>query len=508
MNFNVVIYARYSSHSQTEQSIEGQLQTCYAFAKQNHYNIIGEYIDRAISGKTDNRPAFQQMIEDSKKKQFQFVLVYQLDRFARNRYDSATNKAKLKKNGVRVLSAKENITDDASGILIEGVLESMAEYYSAELSQKIKRGLALNAEKCLYTGGGSPALGYKVNSDKTFSIDESAADAVRKIFRMYADGYTMKEITEYLNERKILTTNKKLFGRNSLQPILTNKRYIGIYTFRGKETPGGMPRIISDELFYEVQRKMEKNKNAPAGARAHEEYILTSRLFCGHCREAMTGTSGTSRTGETHYYYICKGAKQKACHKKAVRKKYIEDLVIDKCRNLLTDENIKKIARGCTDVYEEEKDTSEIESLRKKVSAIDTAIENIFRAIEAGAGNNVTSLIERLNKKQEERAELEKVISLEELRKTKMPTEEEILFFLNELKKSNFDSLRSRKALIALFVTAIYLYDDKITFILSVGGNQVEISDSLLDDIQASWGGSSECSTTPPNDPIYCVVLV
>lgn len=136
-----VIYARFSSHSQTEQSIEGQLRECYDFAKRSDITIVGEYIDRALTGTSDKRPQFLKMIEDSKKKNFEYVLVYQLDRFARNRYDSANYKAKLKKNGVRVLSAKENITDDASGILVEGMLESMAEYYSAELSQKVKRGI-------------------------------------------------------------------------------------------------------------------------------------------------------------------------------------------------------------------------------------------------------------------------------------------------------------------------------------------------------------------------------
>ena len=170
---NVVIYARFSSHSQTEQSIEGQLKTCYEFARKQGYTVIAEYIDRALSGTTDNRPQFLKMIEDSNKKHFDGVLVYQLDRFARNRYDSATYKAKLNKNGVRVYSARENITDDASGILVEGLLESMAEYYSAELSQKIRRGMDINAEKCLCTGG-NIALGYKV-IDKQFYVDEATA---------------------------------------------------------------------------------------------------------------------------------------------------------------------------------------------------------------------------------------------------------------------------------------------------------------------------------------------
>ena len=162
---NAVIYARYSPGSkQNYQSIEGQLKECYAFAERSDLRVVREYVDEHLTGTNDKRTQFLQMIEDSKRKGFQFVVVYQLDRFARNRYDSATYKAKLKKNGVRVLSAKENITDDASGILIEGVLESMAEYYSAELSQKVKRGIAISASKCKFFGGGIP-LGYKVDEE-------------------------------------------------------------------------------------------------------------------------------------------------------------------------------------------------------------------------------------------------------------------------------------------------------------------------------------------------------
>lgn len=152
---NVVIYARFSSHNQTEQSIEGQIAVCEEYAKRNNYTIVGQYIDRAYTGTNDSRPDFQRMIEDSSKKLFEGVLVYQLDRFSRNRYDSALNKNKLKKNGVRVFSARENISDDASGILMESVLEGMAEYYSAELSQKVIRGMNINAQKCLSTGRNS-----------------------------------------------------------------------------------------------------------------------------------------------------------------------------------------------------------------------------------------------------------------------------------------------------------------------------------------------------------------
>lgn len=232
---NVVIYARYSSDRQTEQSIEGQLKECYEYARRNGYTIVGEYIDRAISGTTDHRPEFLRMIADGDKKLFQAVLVYQLDRFARNRYDSATYKAKLKKNGIRVLSARENISDDASGVLMEAVLEGMAEYYSVELSQKIRRGMDINAEKCLSTGG-NLALGFRVDSEKHIQIDPDTAPVVQKIFEMYASGQSMADIIRYLNANQIKTSYGNEFNKNSINRILRNKRYIGVYTYRDKET--------------------------------------------------------------------------------------------------------------------------------------------------------------------------------------------------------------------------------------------------------------------------------
>ena len=265
---NVVIYARHSpGPKQNEHSIEGQLEVCYEFAKRNGYNVIGEYIDRDISGKTDNRPEFLKMIKDSERKQFQGVLVYQLDRFARNRYDSAIYKKKLKKNGVRVFSAKENISEDASGILMESVLEGMAEYYSVELSQKIKRGMKTNASKCYYNGGSVP-LGFKLVTAETltghnnnkiekkkFAIDEETAPIVQKIFEKYSNGETMADIIRYLNEKNLKTSKGNEFNKNSLRKMLLNKKYIGVYSYNNKEVENGIPSIIDKDTFYKVRDK-------------------------------------------------------------------------------------------------------------------------------------------------------------------------------------------------------------------------------------------------------------
>lgn len=215
---NAVIYARYSSDRQTEQSIEGQLRECYAFAKANDIAVIDTYIDRAISGKTDNRPAFQKMIEDSAKRQFQAVIVYRLDRFTRNRYDSAIYKARLKKNGVKVLSAMENLNGSPESIIMESLLEGMAEYYSVELSQKITRGMRENALKGKALGG-QRVLGYKVNSDCYFEIDETTAPVVVDIFKLYSSGKTVKEICDILNARGVKTARGGAFNKNSLRTV-------------------------------------------------------------------------------------------------------------------------------------------------------------------------------------------------------------------------------------------------------------------------------------------------
>lgn len=481
---NIVIYARFSCHNQNEQSIEGQLKECYAFAKRNGYTVIGEYIDRALSGTSDNRPEFKRMISDSAKKTFQLVLVYQLDRFARSRLDSATYKAILKRNGVRVVSARENITDDASGILMESVLEGMAEYYSAELAQKVKRGMRLNAEKCLYTGGGV-LLGYKVNPDKTFSIDENTAYYVRKIFEMYGSGATVTEINRFLNSQNIKTVRGAEFNKNSLHGILKNKRYIGVYTYKDMEIPDGFPRIISDELFYKVQKIMETNKKAHAHLRREEEFILTTKLFCGKCREMMTGSSGTSKTGKTYRYYVCTHAKKKLCDKKNVGKEFIEDLVVRKCRELLTDENIDIIAKAVVEVAERDIEHSNVSRLEKLIADNERAVGNLMKALEAG--EIVEQITARIREKNQEKADLQRQLAEESALHIQL-TVPQVKFFLTQLRDGKADNIEYRKTLVTVLVNAIYLYDDKVTFILNVGDKPVEITEELLEDIENNSG--------------------
>ena len=319
---NAVIYARYSSDSQREESIEGQLRECREYAERNNMTIVGTYIDRALSAKTADRPEFQHMIKDSAKELFEIVLVWKLDRFSRDRYDSAHYKHILKKNGVKVVSAKEHISDGPEGIILEAMLEGYAEFYSAELSEKIHRGQKENALKGKNNGGGVP-LGYLLDKQSAEAGDRSLKlrhwwwRSLNSMLRCKRCAPSSRISIRADSERK----RGKPFNINSFSALLKNRKYIGEYRYQDVVIEGGVPAIVPEDLFNRVQERMEKNRHAPAMAKAKEDYLLTTKLFCGKCERMMVGESGKSHTGAMHYYYKCGGAKRlKDCDKKAVRK--------------------------------------------------------------------------------------------------------------------------------------------------------------------------------------------
>lgn len=487
---NVVIYARFSSARQNETSIEAQLEECYNYCKQNNYTVVREYIDRAASAKTDDRPDFQQMILDSSKKLFEGIVVYQLDRFSRSREDSAHYKHKLKKNGVRVYSAKEHISEDASGILVESVLEGMAEYYSAELSQKVRRNLKQNAERGLFNGG-YPPFGYKVVTvdcgtyeKRKLEIDPETANIVKEIFEMRANDTNLSDIVDFLNKKGYKTVMGNKFQKTSLTVMFRNKKYIGTNIYNGVEYPNTIPAIISEELFERVQAVVKKYEHAPAIAKADEDYILTTKLFCGKCKSSMVGTSGTSHSGIVYKYYACNKALKKKCNKKNIPKQIIEDLVINECRKILTDENINMIANKVYSICQNENaQSSLLKSLDKQIKKIYKHIENLMVALENG--DNADLINKRITEK---RVELDKTKKQYELESKKLInlTEQQIRYFLLELKDGDIDDIKYRKTLITLFINKIYVYDDELTMILNVGDKSITIPKSLLKEINTN----------------------
>lgn len=388
-NKNAVVYARYSSHGQNEQSIEQQNRECENFAKRNGFILIDYYCDEAKTGTNDNRPGFQRMISDSRSGSFQYVIIYKTDRFARDRHDSAQYKAALKKNGVRVLSAMENISDGPEGIILEAMLEGMAEHYSANLSQNVKRGMDANAAQYLCTGG-NRTLGYNV-VDKKYVIDKETAPFIKTIFEMYVKGDSPPKILEYLKSNGVKSVNGKEFKQNSVYYILKNKRYAGYYTYKGTETKGGIPAIVSEKLFNQVQELMAKKKKAPARAKAvDEKYLLSGSMFCGYCESTVIGISGTSRTGgKKHFYYRCWKKHNIKCELKSNRKKDLEDFVIEKTLELLTPKRIEGIAKQIVTLCKKERDDkSGLSALENRLKRAEREEKNLLKALKSGMAQN------------------------------------------------------------------------------------------------------------------------
>ncbi|MBR2769901.1 MAG: recombinase family protein, partial [Solobacterium sp.] len=428
------------------------------------FKVIREYTDSAMTGTNDNRPAFQQMIRDSASHRFRAVIVWKLDRFARNRKVASDYKAELKVNGVNLYYAMETVPEGSSGIIFDGLLESMAEYYSANLSENIRRGQYDSAieHKTL----GARVLGLRKSANDTFEIDPETAPIVKRIFTEYASGKPYADIIADLNSDGLKTVKGTPFRNNSLRSILRNEKYVGTYKFKDLVNDENViPAIIDRELFDTVQGMLEGGVHRAKLAEDKEgdcsPYLLVSKLFCGHCGEPMTGESGKSKTGRVYRYYSCNGTKSRSrngCKKKRVPKELIEREVIRIINNeILTDEFIESMI----DVYMEDQEKNEhaeaVKMYEAKLKETKRKIENIMRAIEDGIYTPTTK--ERLLELEATRDGLLEAIENEKIIRPKV-SRETLREFFRMLKAGNRADSETQSFLISQFVKRIYLFDD------------------------------------------------
>ena len=457
-----VIYARYSSDSQREASIEGQLRDCKAYAEKNGITVVGTYIDRAYSAKTDDRPDFQRMIKDSGKKIFDVVLVWKLDRFARNRFDAVNYKYQLEKNGVHLVSAMEPISQGPEGIMVESMLIGMAEYYSAELALKVARGERENALQCKYNGGVVP-LGFTIGKeDRLYHIDPETAPIVQEIFTRYADGEPAEKIAASLNERGLRTRTGKPFVKNSFFQIFRNRRYIGEYRYKDIVTPGGIPAIVDQDLFDRVQQRFEQNRIAH-GRPAKEDvsYLLTTKLFCGKCGTLMGGESGTSHMGNTYYYYKCGNAKRHGkahCDLKAIRKEPLERFVVNTAiKVIFSDEIIERLIDLVMEA--QQKENTRLPVLKDQLRDTEKRLANLLEAIEQGILTPTTK--QRLDELEARKEALNTSILEEELKKPVL-TREWMRFWFEKFRKGDMRDMEHQRQIIDTFVNSVYVFDDRV----------------------------------------------
>ncbi len=477
---NAVIYARYSSHSQTEQSIEGQLHDNYAWAKQQGITVVGEYIDRALTGTKDTRPDFQRMIRDAAKRQFQMVIVWKLDRFARNRYDSAIYKAKLKKYGVKVVSVKENITDSPEGIILEGLLESMAEYYSANLSQNVQRGLRESIAKGNYCGGKAP-YGYKTQNGKLV-IDEKTAPIIRYVFEQYAQGVPKKEIINALNERGIRNGRGRPLTYTAFQHALSNTTYIGQYQYMGQVVEGLAQPIIDEETFHKVQERIKMIAKAPAARKARVDYLLQGKAFCGECGAPMTGECGRSRNGEMHHYYSCANRKHHhSCQKKNERKGFIEWYIVEQTvQYVLSPDRIDHVAKAVVAEYKREFSNSRVTDLERTIAQLDRELDKLIDALLETPKSAHKKIHDRMEALEAQKSDAEADLARLRIAQGIPLTETEVKAWLKQFCNGDPLDEEFRRRIIDVFINAVYLYDNHVIIFYNIrGGKQVSYMDLI-----------------------------
>lgn len=501
---NAVLYCRYSSTQQTENSIDGQLRECHRFADYHGYKIIGEYIDRAKSGTSvEQRDDFLRMISDAKKQQFAYIIVYRFDRFARNRYDSVVYKRQLAISGVRVISATEAVADGPDGAILEAMYEAMDESYSRRLSAITLRGIQEATRKGIWCS--AIPFGYHTE-DKRLTIDEKEAPAVREIYTQYAEGKTKSEIAKWLNGHGYRTRRGKQFTCNNFNTILSNTAYTGRAKCRDIEIE--TPAIIEKELYEKVQKKLAQN--APSrGKKTDKRYFaLTGKLYCGLCGCAMTSDLGTSQNGTVHAYYSCSrrktahGVRGGKCKKKSERQDFLEWYIVRQTMShVLTDTRIAEISERLEKLSHEDQASTSIREIESRQKEINKELDDLTDKLIA---TNNQSIINRINTRADElTAELSALdadLSHFRLQVDHALTARQIAAYLRSLRTGDPLDQDFRRRIIDTFIQRVYLFDDKILVYYNIKETAPITYDQALDDLDglsAQLSSRSACFGSP-----------
>lgn len=506
-SMNAVIYARYSSSNQTENSIDGQLRECGKYAEMRGYTVIKTYIDRAKSGTSvDDRTEFLHMIDDAKKQQFAFVIVYRFDRFTRNRYDSVIYKKQLSAVGVRVISSSENVGDGDEAIILESIYEAMDEAYSRRLSTITKRGLNECARKGLWT---RPApFGYRLENQKLI-VNPREAEGVRYIFNEYLNGRTKTQIADGLNEMGYRTHKGNAFAADKITVLMSNRVYAGHGCYNGIEFP--VPAIIDEELFEKVTDKERANRKIRGKKVEKAFYALTGKLFCGMCGSAMTGDSGTSRNGTIHNYYTCDARKKRhSCKKKSERQDFLEWYICEQTlKFVLTPERIKETAEKVAKLAEEDQKNNGLNDALKRQKEIDREFEKLTdKLINTDSPAVIKRINERAHALEKELEAVEKEIAQCRLAADHVIKKEDIERYLTALRGGDPLDADFRLRIINTFIKCIYLFDDKMVVYFNLNATkQISYIDMLQDVGQLADDLPKSCSDCKVSGELLTVQL-
>ena len=466
---NAVIYARYSSVGQRDVSIDDQVREIKSFAERNGYTIIHTYADKAMTGRNDKRPQFRKMIADAEKHKFQYVLVYKHDRFARNQYDAVIYKKKLKDQGIKVIAVTEPIPDGHGAMILEAIYQAMAEEYSENLSQNVKRGMNGNALKCM--ANCRPPFGYRINKEtRKYEIEPKDAPVVQKIFQMAIVGTKQDDILEYVKSFGMKRSKLWLYN------ILKNERYTGVYIYGDTRIDGGMPQIISKEDFEKVRSVMKLRQKKPQ--LKPYRYLFSGIIYCGYCNALMCGESASSHTGTVYRYYTCPTyKKEKKCSKKRISADLLEKSAVSALKSIIFQESV--IERLANDVYEymNTSKTETLATLRNRLVAVDKRLATMLDTAET-TPRLPASFLERMCDLEKEKDELSERIQSEQF------VIDASLLKVEDLKEfiRGFNTADD-KALVSTFVTRITVYDDYAILEYDASGDNEIRVDFVHDDM-------------------------
>jgi len=472
-NQMVVAYYRYSSSSQNEASIEQQREMVHKWAKSQSLVVVNEYEDAAKTGTNADRPGYQLMLRELPKIKPAYVAVWKNDRLARKRTELILVKQTIRKAGARVHYIEGiSPTDSPDSVLMEGVADAFAEYYSLQLSANIRRGQRYNAERAL--SNGHKIFGFSVGSDKRYVADPETAPIVTQIFDDYAHGVSMQKIADRLNAQGIRTIRGYQFTPKNLNKLLKNRAYIGEYSFGEHVIEDGMPRLVADDVFEQVQRRFAINKRCGAKTKAElvaqgEEapvYWLTGRMYCLTCGESMEGVSGTSKTGRTYRYYYCLNQRKKKCSAKTLRKDEIETRVIEIIESFLHQPDmLASLAVDLADHYRKthERGDEVLNALEARRRDIEAKLANFVKAIAQGIFNASTA--EAMNALEAQKQELDAAIQTERVKATLFEDEVSIGSFYKRFAEATIDTVDTRDQLFDYFVDKVFVGPNQIVIV-------------------------------------------
>ena len=507
-----VVYARFSSTNQRSESIDAQKRACYKYISEKGYTPVGDYVDEALTGTNLLRPGFQKLLEDSQKGMFDTVIVHKYDRLSRSVYDTLDVQQQLARYGIRVESVIEPFNDSPEGQLQQIVQLGVSQYYSANLAREVVKGLKENAYKAMHNGG-IPPYGFDVDPEtKKYIINEHEASGIRIMFEKIIQGWSYRELAEYLNLLGYRTKIGNKFSANSsFYDLLTNPKYKGEYVFNRSVSkpkqigmkrshrknkneeeiiriPNGVPAIVDEETFELVQKLLKQRRRSKGQHKAKEVYLLTGLVECAECGSAYHGSSRIGGRNKSKYVsYRCSKRKklENPCKCKEINKTLLDEFVVNQLyTTLLNQTNLEQLLEE-VNVKLKQKYADmdqDLPQLQKQLDEVNQKISNLVQAIAMGGLGSLDTITQEIQRLEQDKVKLTELVQETQIKKESLTlTLEQLKQVLDESKQymlSNHDDMV--KYILSRFIHKIIIGNETIIVNYNYGGFYFDFKSILL----------------------------